>query len=97
MLLFFLTVTTRQKVKHKWIRFATNLFAMFANIKECKTYLAYCFDIELNENSLTYKNDLWIDVNASRDRAPNDCKLNISDGIHCNGFYRLTRKGRKRI
>ncbi len=33
-------------------------------------------------------------LNASRDNAPNDCELNISDVVHCNGFDRLTRKGR---
>ncbi len=60
-------------------RFATNLFAMFANSRGCKTYLAYCFYIELNETCLTYKNDLWIGVNASRNNAQNDCELNISD------------------
>ncbi len=33
---------------------------------------------------------------ASRDNAPNDCELNISDGVHCNGFYRLTRKRKEK-
>ncbi len=35
-------------------------------------------------------------MNASRDDAQNDCELNFFDGIHCNGFYRLTRKGKKK-
>ncbi len=37
-----------KKLNMSGYRFATNLFAMFANIKGCKTYLAYCFYIELN-------------------------------------------------
>ncbi len=31
-------------------------------------------------------------LNTSRDNAPNDCELNISDDVHCYGFDRLTRK-----
>ncbi len=31
-------------------------------------------------------------MNASRDNAPNDCELNISDGVHCSGFYDLQEK-----